>query len=435
MQKPPSPAGQSETVGGWNASGIPFHFKCFLTGDALTLAASVANQMILTWWVMRLGGAAALTLFTLLSAIVACILTPLAPFFAERGDRRRFILKGLWIYFFSSILLAWMATAGQKNIYAILLLDIMATASLSMTAPITVVIASEVVPERAASAYDLQRLVQSIGTTLGPALGGMLLAWQGIACALWSQIVVLALSLAMMHRLPPLQTMALASSKSAWAVEIMAGLRIKWRILLERYWTAISMVVGICLVPCDGLLLPLKVQSLNLGGHWLGICESAASFGMVLGVIAAHRSLNSGKIDRYWVRNIAHCMIGPALITMGYSRSAAVLVCAAFVIGVSKALILMVGFSRRILAAPSAYRARMTAVSLAQRRIAGIIGPTLVGIGLIHNNVPDLYLCIGVTLLACSFAYLMMPDFRMFMRLSDDNVNGWYERRYPFAFK
>ena len=89
-----------------------------------------------------------------------------------------------------------------------------------------------------------------------------------------------------------------------WARELTDGLRAKWVIPVERYWTILSFFTMLFFGPAIGLLVPLRVQSLGWSAAWLGWCEAALSAGMLIGALYAARALT----ERF---GLAAC--GPAL--------------------------------------------------------------------------------------------------------------------------
>lgn len=412
-------------------------FRSFLLGDALTLIAMSVGQVALPWWITLENGVHDLALYSIVSAGVACLAVPAMATLADRSDKRALLRAGLAAYSFSSMLVALLAGSGRYDIRLLLALDVIGTAGLSLATPVASVIATEILPpETIARGLQKQRFWQSAGQLTGPLIGGGALAWGGVTLALWAQFVMSTISLALLWRIPAANYAAPSGvAGRPWLEDLTAGLRAKWRIALERNWTLISFLVGIFLVPSMGMLLPLKVRSLGLAGEWLGICEAAIALGLLAGAAAGMSARLIRRVGRYRLRFVAATLLGPLLALAGCSSRPLVLTVALAGAGVMNSIVVMMGYSRRILATPANFRTRMIAVNMTLTHLAALAGPALAAILLVRLSVAEIYSVFGFCLLFCSVGYALTPDFRTFLSLPDAQVEGWYEGRYPEAFK
>jgi len=421
-------------------SAMPI-FRRFLIADVLNWFAMMVGQVAIPWWITVKNGIHDLAIYAIASAAVSCIAIPVMSTIGDRYNKRLLIQIGLGVYMLSAIVMALVAGASHYDIRVIVTLEAVAITGLALVSPLASVIAADILPtELLTDGMQKQKLWQSVGQLGGPIIGGAALAFDGVVFALSVQVLLIALSIVLIGRLPKLTPVASSHAKKApssrsWLIELTAGARAKWRIALERNWTIISFLVGISLVPSIGMLLPLKVHAMNLSGQWLGICEASISLGLLMGAGIGASSYLVSLIGRYRLRFIAMMLLGPALIMVGYSTTPMLMVGALMLVGLMNSIVVMMGYSRRILATPHRFRTRMTAVNIMLTQIAAIIGPAVAGAGLLHWSITSTYLIFGVALLICSFGYLLTPDFRTFMSLDDHEVDEWYGQRYPEAFE
>jgi MFS family permease len=416
-------------------------FRRFLLADVLNWFAMMVGQVAIPWWITVQNGIHDLAIYAIASASVACVAIPILSTIGDRYNKRFLIQVGLGIYMLSAIAMALFAAMGHYDIRVIAMLEAVAITGVALVSPLASVIAADILPTALLSnGMQKQKLWQSVGQLGGPIIGGAALAYDGVTFALSVQVLLIALAIVLVRRLPKVASSTSANAKQplprrSWLTELTAGARAKWRIALERNWTIISFLVGISLVPSIGMLLPLKVHAMNLSGQWLGICEAAVSLGLLMGAGIGTSTFLVSLIGRYRLRFLAMMLLGPALMMVGYSPTPVLMAGALMLVGLMNSIVVMMGYSRRILATPHRFRTRMSAVNIMLTQLAAIIGPAVAGVGLLHWSITSTYLIFGVALLICSFGYLLTPDFRTFMSLGDHEVDEWYGQRYPEAFE
>lgn len=411
-------------------------FERFLLGDALALLAMTVGGVAVPWWITVQNGARDMAIYAIVAAAVAFAVMPITSTIGDRYDKRILIQIGLGLCAVTSLVMASLATFGSYNIHIILAVDAVAVSGLALVSPIGNVIAPDILPaDRVSQGLQRQRLFQSAGQLVGPLVGGGALAYAGVKFALWVQVLLLLLAIAFIGRLPGLDVKGAHDSQRSWLHELTAGMRAKWCIALERNWTAIGFLGGLFLTPSLGMLLPLKVHAMALEGEWLGISEAGLALGLLLGAaVGMSRSLVA-RIGRYQLRFAASILMGPAVMLVGFSSNPIVLVAALMLVGIANAMVVMMGYSRRILATPARFRTRMMAVNMMLPQLASMVGPLAAAIILLRLPIGSVYVIFGASLLICNFGYLLVPDFRVFMSLADDEVEGWYGQRYPEAFE
>ncbi|MBE1162045.1 MFS transporter [Dyella acidiphila] len=409
-------------------------FRRFLCGNAMVLVAMMVGQVAVPWWITLKNGRHDLALYATLCAVAVCLTMPLMSMLGDRHSKRLLIRIGLCVYLLGAIGTACLASFGYYDIRLLLAVEIVALSGLSMVIPLMSVMASDLLPQAALpQAMQQQKFWQSAGQLGGPMLGGLALSFAGVSFALWLQIVLILAVLAVTESLPA-SPPATTHPRGGWWQELSAGVRAKWRIGLERNWTIITFVVGLALIPCIGMLLPLKVHAMGLSGQWLGICEASVSLGMLLGAAVGSNARIVERLGRFRLRVAAITLLGPALVLVGQTHAPLTMAASLLLVGFMNSIVVMMGYSRRILASPKRFRTRMMAVNVVVTQLSAIVGPALAGLWLMHWPISFVYLIFGITLLLGSAGYWVTPNFRTFLELDDKDVEGWYSTHYPHAF-
>jgi MFS family permease len=407
-------------------------FARLLASDALMLLGVMVGQVAVPWWVAREGGARHLAVFGVVNALLTVTgMLTLSPL-GDRYPKRRLIVLGLSAYAIGSFGMATMATLHRYALAPLLVLSALQVLSMAMITALSTSLVSELVrPASLASAIGLQQSAQSTGRLVGPAIGGLVLAGAGTAVALWLHAALLALGAVVASRLPA--THEAPVIRKPWWQDLRAGLRANWAIPMERRWTLVNGLSWMFLYPAFTMLVPLKVQSLQLSASWLGFCEAALSLGMLAGAVGASGWLVE-RAGRYGTRVGAAVVQGMALAVVGFTRHPGLLVVGFALAGLTNSAMGLVGLTHRTLARPRAFRARMYASSAMTTQLAGSVGPAVAGAALAHWPVHTVYTGFGLLAGGLSLGLAFVPGFKAFMALEPEHVDGWYGRMHPEAF-
>ncbi|MET0518679.1 MAG: MFS transporter, partial [Burkholderiaceae bacterium] len=396
------------------------------------------------WWVAHEGGAADLALFAAAMAAGSFVALPLLSPLGDRLPKRRLIAGGLALMALEALLLAGLAQAGIYRLGWVMALELAAVVAMAVIMPASFSIVAELLPgHQLTEGLGLQKSAQALGRLLGPALGGLVLAAAGTAAALWLHALLLLLASGLALRIKAAPPQAHAAADKHWLADLKAGLLAKWRIPLERGWTFVSFLVMIFFTPAIGMLVPLKVQSLGLSAVWLGACEAGLSLGMLLGSLGGSVWL-SQRVGRFNASYGAILLEGLSMLVIGWSRQPLLIVLCFALLGGCIATVQMVGQTHRMLAMPQAFRARMTAVNMMVMQVAGVLGPGLAGLSLLHGRIDGIqgiggvdavYVLFGAELFLVGLGYRLVPGYREFLNLPHAQAEGRYARDYPALFR
>ncbi|HEY9104330.1 MFS transporter [Chitinimonas sp.] len=411
--------------------GTPF--ELLLVSEVLTLLSLMVGHVSVAWWIAGAGGAHHLAIYGAAMSVTMFISMPLLSPLGDRHAKRNLLGLGLVVFLVETLLLATMAQFFGYHLPSVIALEMVAVMALAVIQPASMTVAAELVAsDQLADAMSLQKTAQALGRMLGPALGGMALAVAGVKSALWLHTILLAIAAWATFRIPA-GLKHTPSAQHGWWAEMTAGLRAKWIIPVERYWTGLAFFTMVFFAPAVGMLVPLRIQSLQWSAVWLGWCEASLAAGMLVGAFCFAR-LATERLGRFRAAVAALVGEGLALGLVGLLDARLGLPLCFFVTGACLSVVQLVGQTHRMLAVPEDFRARFTASNLMIMYVANSLGPTLSGILLLQTSVAHVYLIYGAALLLCALCYPLLPGYRAFLSLDHDTARNWYGKQYPAAF-
>lgn len=412
----------------------PPHSHALLLGEMTGLLASTATQTALLWWIAREGGAADLARYGLVVAVCSLLSLPALSPLGDRWPKQAVVRWGRGLLLVEALALVGMACRDSYDGLAVCGLGVLSALCNAALQPAQASMLPELVgADRLPEAIRLRRGCQAIGALVGPALSGLLLGLQGVLAAVAAVLLLNVVALAAAARPGPDVARSARVASGSWWRDMGAGLRAKWGVGVDRWWTLVGSLMMVFFLPATGLLLPLRLQSLHLSGGWLGACNAALSAGVMVGV--------AGVADA-WIRRLgrlraivaAIALCACAIAAAGLGEHPMALVASFAVMGLCMSVTQLVGQTHRLLAVPEQFRSRMAAAQLMLAQLAGSAAPLAAGVLLMHWRVDVVYLCMAAGFLASGALLLAVPELGAFLRLDHEQVKGWYGRRYPEAF-
>jgi MFS family permease len=406
-----------------------------LLGEMTTLFASTVGHGAALWWLARHAGVQGLTVYSALMAVLALISLPLLSPLGDRLCRRRLIVWGQGLLVGEAAALMVLAWMEALSVPALCACGAMATWANAVVQPARSGLLLDVVAtSRLGAAIRVRRGAQALGTLGGPALGGVALALGDVGLAFVLQLALAIAALVLARKTRPPAPSTSARSTESWRASLVAGLRAKWRVRVDRWWSLTGALMMVFFLPATGMLLPLRLQKLGASPAWLGLCGSALSLGVLVGVLGiADRCMTRLGRMRAMVVAIAVCGLSLGAVG-GVDRPAAVMFCFG-VIGVCLSVTQLMGQTHRSLAVPEDFRARMASAQLTLSHLAAALSPLLAGLCLGWWPIEWVYGLMSAGFLLSGLALLVVPDLRVFLAASPVEATGWYERRYPEAFR
>jgi len=414
---------------------IPSVVRRLMLAEFLGLLATASMQLAMAWWISSQGGAAALARYGALTALAALVATPLLSPAGDRWPKRRLIRLGKLCLVLDALLLAALCWAGVYELTLLCACGLLSVAATALLWPVEASILPELVePAGLPAAIRLRRGAQAVGGLLGPGMGGVVLASAGLGAAMALNLALFMLAAWAAWPVGRAEQPAAAAPRRGWFDDMADGLRAKWQVRLDRWWTLVGALMMVCLLPATGLLLPLRIQALGLSAVWFGACSAALSAGLLLGV----GGLAPALIDRLGrIRALALVIVAcaVAMAGIGLCDGAPDLVALFALIGLCMSVTQLVGQTHRMLAMPEDYRARMSAAHLTMAQLAAALAPALAGALLQRAAVPMVFVLLAAGFGAGGLLLLAVPGLGSFLRQDHDGVRNWYGRHYPQAFR
>jgi MFS family permease len=419
-------------------SRLPRSLRFLLFVEGISVLSAMIGRLALAWWIVSEGGPAELALYTGFCAVVAVVAFPLVGGVTDRYRKGNLVAFGVASALIESVSMLAIAQLDHYSFILVSALSMLGILSSAATMPSLQVISAEIAtPNRLVDVIGWQRTAQSAGRIGGSVAFGAAVTAGGVPLAFAVQASMLALSLAAALALAaklPLGPRRSMTKEERWWRSMEEGLKAKWRIPTERYWTILAFLINLLIIPVLGLLIPVRVSSLGLAPLWLALIEVALSIGLLLAALGGARMLSS-YLHRGTAFIMAVVLLGLTTAFAGLTSIPHVLTAAYVVIGFCIATIQVLGQSQRTLACPSNYRGRFASSNLMVAEVATICSSALAAallLGLSKEHY--LYILFGFGLVLTGLAFLRVPGFVELIGLPADQVEGLYARKFPAAF-
>ncbi|HUJ28415.1 MAG TPA: MFS transporter [Myxococcales bacterium] len=337
-------------------------FRLLLAGQAVSLTGTQMQQVAVVWQLYLLTNSplslGLLGAFRVAPIVVFALGGGVA---ADAFDRKKLLLvsqTGMALASLGLLVATQTQMVSPAIIYALAALAGAASAfdPPSRQALLPQLVSIEVLPN-ALSTYNAVHEVASIA---GPALGGALLAWKGVApiylIDVVSYLAVIFAILAMQHEAPPTPGLAGLSAHA-----LLEGLRFLRRTPLILSTMLLDFVATF--LAGSLLLLPIFAdQLLHVGPRGLGIMYAAQPAGAV--VAAGLLSWLPVVRRQGRVLLVAVAVYGGAIAAFGVSRWFPLSLCMLALSGAADAVSVVMRQTLRQILTPDALRGRMTSVNM-----------------------------------------------------------------------
>ena len=266
---------------------------------AFSIIAAWAYGIAVVVFAYEHGGARAVGLVGLLRWGAAAIASPFAAILGDRHDRLLVMVASDLVR--AALILgaaaAVFTSAGAALVYVLAgLVSVAGTAFRPAEAAYTPALART--PDELSAANVVAAAIESVGIFIGPALGGVILAWSGTATVFIVTAVGVGLSAALILgiRGAPSARPAIEHSEEGGLDELLAGLR---AIVQDR---KVAVLVGLFAAQTfvDGLLGVLiavvALSFLDAGAAAVGWLNAASGIGGLVGAVVAGALVGRGRL-------------------------------------------------------------------------------------------------------------------------------------------
>lgn len=269
-------------------SSLQYRNFRFLWGGTLFASAGNWIQQVTLGWLIYDMTENAFLVGTLqgVRALPFLLIGPLAGVVADRMDRRKLLLVNQ--FFLGSIALLFAIDVATKNVqvWHLFLFAILSGAGWAFNNPIRQALVANCVPrESLMNAIALNSIAFNINRVLGPALGGLLIAFFGPATNFFLQascymgVALMVFPIRIEHKVPGGKTSPMLSN-------LVEGLKYVSKEQTTLALILVALIPALFIMPfVNGLMPVFSEEVLNAGPEGLGLLLSAMGFGGLLGAL------------------------------------------------------------------------------------------------------------------------------------------------------
>ncbi|MBI2689826.1 MAG: MFS transporter [Acidobacteria bacterium] len=259
------------------------NFRIFIAGLAVSLIGTWIQSVALSWLLYRLTHSEFLQgVSNFCSHMPVLLLSPLAGLAADRFPRHRIVLITQTIFLFHACLLAYLTLTHRVTVPQVLILAVLLGCANAFDIParqsLMILLTSK---EDLLGAISLNSVAFNTARTLGPSLGGLLVAafGEGVCFSLNAVSFLAVLASLWMLRLPPAAPRETHSEGG-----LAAGFRYAWSRPAVRYPLVLCGIVTLTNAP-PLVLGPFIADGLfHQGATGFGVLMAAFGLGATVGV-------------------------------------------------------------------------------------------------------------------------------------------------------
>jgi MFS family permease len=295
-------------------------------------------------------------------AVAILLLTPLGGHLADRHDRRTILQVSQGVSLVASAVLAVTTLVGVVGVPTIVAAAALNSAAATFENPSRkAIVPALVAPQRTVQAFAITNVSFEVGTLVGPALAGLILAIAGPG------FVYLADALTYLALILLLRSIRSARPEGAGSngnTGVLRGMRDGLVHLRSRPIVLHLMALDVTamLFSAYRVVLPaISVDRLGIGPEGYGLLAAAPSLGAMLGALIAYRLASRGRSAGMSVL-VMTVVYGAAVMTVGFSRSVTLLLLAVATTGLTDAVAKTIRHATVMMETPDRLRGRVGAI-------------------------------------------------------------------------
>ncbi len=279
---------------------------------------------------------------------------------AERVPRQRIVLGGLVVLFLMALVLTWLAQSGRLEIWHLMVGALINGCYWSTDMPARRTLLGAIAgADQTAPAMALDASTNSLTRALGPATGGLLIAFTGLPGALLLSAWLYALAILQILSLPRQGDGRAASDLGLWRT-LKEGLSYAARDRTVLGVLIVTVIFNVWVFPFTSMIAVIGRDDLALGPFNVGVLmsmEGAGSFLGALSVAFLARPALHGRIYLYGAVGAGVCSIFFALSTLPLLSGSML-----FLAGIGTGCFGSMQSTRMLLLAPAEIRSRLMGV-------------------------------------------------------------------------
>ncbi|MGI2030350.1 MFS transporter [Endozoicomonas acroporae] len=396
-------------------------------------------RILIFWWVIsEYGGeelSSLLFIITLASFILIPLLGPISDFYIKSRILSYSHLAYAACFFFIFLNISSEASVDTKFIIFGCIYFIIAVIT-SISSPASNAIMAEIAEsERLPLVIRKTKSILSSLALINPLLAsalGLISIELGLIVS-GSIALMVALVAFKMKSSEPISSHNQEIGLRVWSKSIIQGWKLKFQIKIELWYTIIVGFTNLLITPFFLVLIPLFIKerfSADIFAY--GAAESAIAIGILLAALLVLPYLNK-KLHKSWICSIGVFISGTGVILASMSENLWLFIGILPFTGLGIAVFTMNGMSHRLLAFPKTDRSKISAVDLSIGNITKALGLGVTGYFIGFYDIQIIALTYATLILIMSFVIMLIPDWKEFMSLRHDQLEGYFERKYSIT--
>lgn len=417
-----------------------FFFQCGATSGLLT---GHIMRIAVAWWCLEeTKSATAFALIISLSVGFEIYLSPLLSSFGDHYPRLKLICSSQWAISLITFLIVIVNVLEHFNIYIITTLLILISVLVCFREPTIIGTIPDLVHKECVSdAISRRSQINSIYIFLGPLIAAFMTSYFGVKTTLLLALIFSILSslfylaVIFFEKDNPVNLPRPNGENLEWFKKTKSGFVAIINVKSELYIAIFAAIVNFNMYPFFSIIIPYWInQVLKLPASYLGLFEGAFGLGLIAGSGYFVKLLNE-VFGRFYTILTGFMLLGFSIILIVSVHYYYAALCFAFLCGVAFMLININLNTLRISATPPTFRVRMSAIASFLSRIFNPIGVFFAGLAITHFGVQVVVVISGGLIVMIVPFLIFSQNVRNALLLSHKDMDGYYERKYPTAFK
>lgn len=253
------------------------------SGQIVSNLGDGVNRVAVLWWARQATGSNLIVIVVALASVLPTLAAaPLAGWMVDRFPRRGLMIAADAVRCVTSLVLAGALWAGSMSTVLVVVVTALAAAAAAVFDPALSASVTLLVPaELRAQANSMLGVSGALAGIAGPALGGLMIGFAGMASAFWLDAATFVVSLAMVaaSRIPMPAHQPDIDDDGSFAFG--------WRLVRSdrgvRDLVVVAAGLNLCVAPLSVLIVGLAAGQLHLGGRGFGLLAAALPVGIVAG--------------------------------------------------------------------------------------------------------------------------------------------------------
>ncbi|RKS20277.1 MFS transporter [Pseudomonas sp. WPR_5_2] len=398
------------------------------------------NQLAVAWWALQETGSAIYFANMIACSIATEVLAkPLLGWLGDKYNKILIIKLASWISLMTAFLMVVLSSTGLFNPWTVGALMMISSAIVGVRDPLQAsIIPLFAADDKVSTAFRTKSVMSSFSILLGPALASSLIYGFGITFAFAADFFAILIAGVLIATIPTSIGAHDQGEKASGAggfTMIYSGFKVVYGVKVEFYLAIIAMLINFALFPFFTILIPLYVKDvIQYPVTYIGLLDSCFGLGILVGSYKIIDWLSTNRVPRDMCVSAGFALLGCNLLAVGTISSSLFIPIAFFCGGVGLMLINIPTSAVRLLATPKLHRNRIFATVSFLSAAASPLGSFAMNTLIACLGVAMTITLLGAMVVMLSLLVFLVPDFKIFMRSQDTQLNDAYLNKYPEAF-